>query len=61
MRLLLVNDNGEVVGSIDNAEEYDLNKTAAAADLINNIRDLIRKEEARKITAIHQEQDRYRD
>lgn len=44
MKILIVNDNGEVVEAIEDIEEYDLNKPLSRADLVNEIQQAIGRE-----------------
>jgi hypothetical protein len=38
MKLCLINDEGKVVGTLEDVETYDLTKPAAHADIIESIR-----------------------
>lgn len=37
MKIVIVNDEGEIVAEIENIEEYDLSKAVARADIIQQI------------------------
>lgn len=41
MKILIVNDSSEVIGTIENLEGYDLNKPFARASIIGDIEDII--------------------
>lgn len=44
MKIMLVTDDGVLIDSIENIEEYDLNKPIARAEFCDHIRDEIEKQ-----------------
>jgi hypothetical protein len=43
MRIVVVTDEGTVIDTIEHVEEYDLDKPLARADLLDEIRQAIRR------------------
>lgn len=54
MKLLLVDDDGTVLDSIDDLEQYDLSKPLAMADLLTDIKTALRR--AKKLKEIENAQ-----
>lgn len=47
MKLLLVNDKNEVVGTLDDVDHYDLTKPLARDNVVNLVQDMILAEKSR--------------
>ncbi len=41
MKILVIDDNSEVIGEIEDLQDYDLDKPMASSSIIENIKDII--------------------